>query len=251
MNSWTFRIILLNVICFALSMNSEGLLNAMALVPAYILVRPWTIVTYMFAHANVTHILFNMLGLYFFGPRVEGEMGGGKYLGLYFAAGFMGAGFSFLFTPYTPVVGASGAIFGIFLAFAYFWPRERIYIWGIVPVEARIMVVMMTVLTLFGGCGIGESDVAHFTHLGGFVGAYAFLKFNDRRSSRRIASSLPQPASPSRAVLERWNKIDRDKLHEVNRGELDRIREKIRAQGLGSLTDQERAFLDRFSENLS
>jgi membrane associated rhomboid family serine protease len=251
MNSWTFRLILLNVVCFALTFNSEAMLNAMALIAAYIAVRPWTIVTYMFMHASITHILFNMLGLFFFGPRVEAQLGSGKFLGLYFVSGFMGAAFSFLFTPYTAIVGASGAIFGVFLAFGYFWPRERIYIWGIVPIEARVMVVLMTVLTLFGGCGIGASDIAHFTHLGGFVGAYVFLKLDERRTARRLSMSTPQPSVPSKESLDRWEKIDREKLHEVNRGELDRIREKIRTEGVSSLTEQERVFLDRFSENMS
>ncbi|HXX64470.1 MAG TPA: rhomboid family intramembrane serine protease [Bacteroidota bacterium] len=250
MNSWTYRLIALNVILFVLSETSPGLMPAMMLVPAYVLVRPWTVVTYMFMHANFGHILFNMLGLYFFGPRVEEELGGARYLWLYFISGFMGAALSFIFTPYAAIVGASGAIYGVFLAFAYFWPHERIYIWGVVPIESRLMVIGMTALSLFGGFSAG-SGIAHFAHLGGFVGAYVYLKLIGRRSLQgpQIVKEVA-PVLPSRSAQERWEKIDRNKLHEVNRAELDRIRSKIATQGIESLSAQEIAFMDRFSEDL-
>lgn len=247
MNSWTYRLIAANILFFALSQLAPGLMPAMMLVPAYVLVRPWTLVSYMFMHANLMHILFNMLGLYFFGPRVEDELGGARYLWLYFVSGLMGAVLSFIFTPYAAIVGASGAIYGVFLAYAYFWPRERIYIWGILPVEARLLVVAMTALSLFGGFGAG-SDIAHFAHLGGFVGAYVYLKLIGRHSleSPRVVKEVA-PQIPSRSVQERWGGIDREKLHEVNRAELDRIREKIATQGVASLSAGEIAFMDRFS----
>ena len=248
MTTWTLRLIVANIGFYALNMLAPGLMSAMMLVPAYVVTRPWTIVTYMFMHAGVSHILFNMLGLYFFGPRVEMELGGKRYLLLYFISGLMGAALSFFFTPFSAIVGASGAIYGVFLAFAYFWPRERIFIWGILPVEARLLVVVMTALSLFGGFGGGGSDIAHFAHLGGFVGAFLYLKWLDRRSPQALMMQTMAPTTPPKSSVERWGKIDREKLHEVNRGELDRIREKIATQGAGSLTMLEIAFLDRFSE---
>jgi membrane associated rhomboid family serine protease len=243
------RLIIANVGVFALTYAAPGLMDAMALVPAYALVRPWTLVTYMFMHANVSHILFNMLGLYFFGPRVEDELGGARFLLLYFISGLMGAVLSFVFTPFVAIVGASGAIYGVFLAFAYFWPRERIFIWGILPIEARWLVAGMTALSLFGGLGSG-GNIAHFAHLGGFVGAFIYLKLIDRRVHRAQLVVVPSPASVSRIALDRWAKIDRAKLHEVNRDELDRIRMKLSTHGVESLSTQEIAFLDRFSEGL-
>ena len=249
MNSWTMRLIIANVGLYVLSLAAPGLMNAMLLVPAYILLRPWTLVTYMFMHANTSHILFNMLGLFFFGPRVEEELGGVRYLLLYFISGLMGALLSFVFTPFAAIVGASGAIYGVFLAFAYFWPRERIFIWGLIPIEARWLVVGMTALSLFGGLG-SEGNVAHFAHLGGFVGAYLYLKLVDRRVHRsQMIAAIPAISVP-RSSAERWAKIDGAKLHVVNREELDRIRMKISTQGLESLSLQEVAFMDRFSENL-
>jgi membrane associated rhomboid family serine protease len=249
MNSWTMRLIIANVGLYVLSLAAPGLMDAMVLVPAYALLRPWTLVTYMFMHASPSHILFNMLGLYFFGPRVEDELGGARYLWLYFIGGIMGAVLSFVFTPFAAIVGASGAIYGVFLAFAYFWPRDKIFIWGIVPVEARWLVIGMTALSLWGGLG-SEGNIAHFAHLGGFVGAYIYLKLIDRRVRRtRVIAAPPSPVISKNAV-DRWAKIDGAKLHEVNRNELDRIRLKLSTQGIESLNPQEISFLDRFSEGL-
>ena len=247
MNSWTLRLIILNVVFYVLAEVSPGLMNAMALIPAYVMVRPWTLVTYMFMHGGFTHILFNMLGLYFFGPRLEEELGGTRFLLLYFISGLMGAVLSFL-TPNAAIIGASGAVYGIFLGFAFFWPRERIYIWGILPIEARWLVVAMTALSLFGGFGAGESFTAQFAHLGGFVGAFLFLKLFGNRTFR---ATVPPPASGAvlqKSTLERWARIESGKLHEVNRGELERIRMKIMTQGVETLTEQEISFLNRFSQ---
>jgi membrane associated rhomboid family serine protease len=250
MNSWTFRLIFANVVMYLLTMLAPGLMDAMMLVPAYVLVRPWTLFSYMFMHAGFSHILFNMLGLYFFGPRLEIELGPKRYLWLYFIGGMMGAVLSFVFTPYAAIVGASGAIYGIFLGFAYFWPRERIFIWGLLPIEARWLVVAMTGLSLFGGFGGDGSNIAHFAHLGGFVGAYGYLKWLDRRSPQALMMKAMVPTLPPKRAAERWSKIDREKLHEVNRAELDRIREKIATHGVAGLSLDEVAFLERFSEGM-
>jgi membrane associated rhomboid family serine protease len=243
------RIILANVVMFALSMLAPGLMRATMLVPAESLLRPWTLVTYMFMHAGFGHILFNMLGLFFFGPRLEAELGGKRFLWLYFISGLAGGFLSFFFTPYSPIVGASGAVYGVFLGFAYFWPRERIFLWGILPVESRWLVVGMTLLSLFGGFGGDGSNIAHFAHLGGFLGAFLYLKWLDKRSPQALMMRTMAPPAPGRSALERWSKINRESLHEVNRAELDRIREKITTQGAASLSVQEIDFLERFSQH--
>jgi membrane associated rhomboid family serine protease len=245
MNSWTIRLIAANVVIFVLTSLAPAVTTMLMLVPAYVVVRPWTIVTYMFLHGGVWHLLFNMLGLYFFGPRLEEELGPRDFLLLYFISGIVGGLFSFV-TPFVAIVGASGALFGVLLGFARYWPRESIYIWGILPIEARWMVVIMTVLSLIGGFGGSSDNIAHFAHLGGFAGGYLFLVWRDRRT--RAARTLSMgPPLPSSADLHRWKQIDRNKLHEVNRAELDRITGKIRTSGAASLTQSEREFLERFS----
>lgn len=253
MTPWVLRIILANVVLFFLQQTTPPLTEQLILVPALALVRPWTIITYMFLHASTGHIFFNMLSFWFFGPRLEAQLGGRAFLGLYVTSGIMGALLSFFFAPHGAVLGASGAVFGVLLGYAWFWPRDKMLIWGVLPVEARWMVIAMTVLALFGGFGYGQVGIAHFAHLGGFAGGYLFLKLLERRRGaaranfrRRVAPPAPRLETASGA-MDRWRKIPREQLHEVNRDELDRILDKISAQGIANLTPGEREFLDRFS----
>ncbi|MDF1503769.1 rhomboid family intramembrane serine protease [Roseisolibacter sp. H3M3-2] len=213
--------------------------------PPLVLTRPWTLVTYMFLHGSITHLLFNMLGLYFFGSRVEARLGERRFLTLYFLSGIAGALLSLAFQGRAGVIGASGAVYGVMLAFAFYWPDEPIHIWGIIPVPARILVIVTTVITLWSGFGGRGGGVAHFAHLGGYVGAYLYLKWLERsRTSfqRRVATASPEVTRTVRG----YQRIDRSRIHEVNREEVDRILDKISANGVGSLTAQERLFLSNF-----
>jgi membrane associated rhomboid family serine protease len=245
MTPWVTRLIIANVVVYLISMIAPGVVNAFMLVPAYVLVRPWTLVTYMFLHGGMWHIFFNMLGLFFFGPRLEVELGGRDFLLLYLISGLTGAILSFL-TPFAMIVGASGAVYGVLLGFARYWPREKLYIWGILPIEARWLVVIMTALSLFGGFGGTGDNIAHFAHLGGFAGGYLFLRWRDRHTKGASQVTLVPPA-PRTSDLARWSRIKKDGMHEVNRAELERIETKIRTSGVASLTVTERGFLDRFS----
>src|ERR1041385_5898318 len=137
MTPWVIRLIIANVLMFVASSASPEITEKLMLVPVLALSHPWTLVTYMFLHAGMGHIFFNMLSLFFFGPRLEMKLGGINFLWLYFISGIMGGLLSFVFTSYTPIIGASGAVYGVMLGFARYWPREPLYIWGVLPVEAR------------------------------------------------------------------------------------------------------------------
>jgi membrane associated rhomboid family serine protease len=248
---WVLRIILANVAVFFLQQTVPAVTELFILVPAEGWWRPWTFVTYLFLHGGFAHILFNMLSLWFFGPRLEDRLGGRAFLGLYFASGITGGLLSIPFSPHAAILGASGAVFGVLLGYAWFWPRDQMLIWGIIPIEARYMVLLMTAMSLWFGFSGGGGGVAHFAHLGGFAGGYLFLRFLGRSSGsqrfrRRTQPVIPRVETTSRA-MERWSKIPRESMHEVNRDELDRILDKISASGIGSLTPAEREFLDRFS----
>jgi Uncharacterized membrane protein (homolog of Drosophila rhomboid) len=239
---WVQRFLIANVLIFFVQQTMPGLDRSLVLVPALLLARPWTLVTYMFLHAGFTHILFNMLGLYFFGPRVEQRIGSSRFFALYMISGITGGLLSF-YTPMVAIVGASGAIFGVLLAYARFWPRDQMLIWGIIPIEVRWLVLVYTLISLLG---IG-SGVAHFAHLGGFLGAFLYLLWMERsagaRKFRRVATA-PPPAKD--AVLGNWRNVNRAGIHAVNKEEVDRILDKISASGLASLTPQERLFLSNF-----
>src|SRR5215207_8644282 len=109
MTPWVLRLIVANVAMYFLQDLAGNLVNHMVLVPRYFIREPWTLVTYMFLHGGTSHLLFNMLSLFFFGPRVEARLGGRNFLGLYFASGIMGGILSIIFTPgVSGVIGASG-----------------------------------------------------------------------------------------------------------------------------------------------
>lgn len=247
MTPWVTRIIIANVVMFVVTLAAPEVTGVLSFIPVLLASRPWTLVTYMFLHAGIWHLFFNMLALYFFGPRLELEIGSRHFLWLYFVSGVVGGLLSFVFTPYTQIVGASGAVFGVLLGFARYWPRERIYIWGVLPIEARWLVVIMTGLALFGGFGIGMSGIAHFAHLGGFLGGYLYMKFMERETGAKKLWEDASARMSSKKDLVRWSRIERERMHEVNRAEYDRVMEKIKTEGVGSLTADERAFLDRFS----
>ena len=252
MSYWVLRLLIANLGVYFLEQAAPSIVNAFAFVPALVLSRPWTLVTHMFLHDpnGFTHILFNMLALYFFGSRVEERLGGRNFLGLYFTSGIMGGLLTLALQPEAAIIGASGAIFGVMLAYATFWPRDQVWIWGIFPIEARWLVIIMTAMSLFGA-RTGMGNVAHFAHLGGFVGGFAYLRLATGRTGSRRFRRQTQPLAPrietTSGAIERWSKIPRETLHEVNRDELDRILDKISASGIGSLTPAEREFLDRFS----
>jgi membrane associated rhomboid family serine protease len=242
---WVRRLLIANIIVFFLQQTVGGVTNALAFVPAYTFVRPWTLVTYMFVHANLTHILFNMLALYFFGPRVEERLGERRFVTLYAISGISGAILSLIFAPFSPIVGASGAIFGVMLAFARFWPTAQIYIMGILPIEARAAVLLMAAISLWSGFRGSRTGVADFAHLGGFVGGFLYLKWLDmRQGAKRFRSKVT--ASVPRDTLSNWKRVDPKSVHEVNRDEVNPILDKISAKGLGSLTPEERLFLSNF-----
>ena len=246
MTPWVQRLLIANVLMYFVQQTVPGLTQALAFVPVAILSRPWTMVTYMFLHGGLSHILFNMIALYFFGSRVEQRLGPERFFALYFVGGISGALMSFAFEPYAPVIGASAGVFGVMLAFARFWPRDQIFIWGIIPIEARWLVGISTAMALFGGFS-GGGGVAHFAHLGGFVGAFFYLLFLERRHGskrfQRQATTIPAAAD---ALLGNWKKVDRASVHSVNKDEVNRILDKISASGIGTLTPQERLFLSNF-----
>lgn len=251
MTPWVLRLIIANVVIFLISTRSSDFYHALWLIPGQVLVKPWTLVTYMFLHGSVRHLFFNMLGLFFFGPRLEQRLGGRHFLALYFCSGVTGALLSFFFTPsFIPIVGASGGLFGVLLAFARYWPREKLIIFPIpVPIEARVLVGIATVLSIVFGLSGGGGNIAHFAHLGGFLGGYLYLRWMEWSSpAARFKRRSDSPASRA-GDAERWAAIRRDDLHPVNREELDRVLAKLSATGPGSLSSEERAFLNRFSDS--
>jgi membrane associated rhomboid family serine protease len=210
----------------------------------------------MFLHGSFMHILFNMIGLYFFGPRLESRIGSRHFIIMYLLAGLAGAVLSFAFEPRAAIVGASGAVFGVLYGFAHYWPHERIYIWAILPVPSRVMVIGLAAISIYSGFTGAGAGIAHFAHLGGFAGGWLYLKVREHRATafRRKAVAGAEPTAVERISgkasrdEKRWQEIRLDALHEINRQEVERIQAKIAEEGTGSLTADERAFMNRMAD---
>jgi membrane associated rhomboid family serine protease len=245
---WVKRILIANVVVFGVQQLAPFSLDLLVFVPRFVFTRPWTIVTYMFLHGGLGHLFFNMLAMFFFGSRVEMRIGARHFLQLYFIAGVSGALLSMVMAPMASIIGASAGVFGVMLAFATYWPRERIYIWGVIPVEAWLLVLLATLFSLYSGFGGSRGGVADFAHLGGFVGAFIYLWVMNRYSAanRFKARVSSVPPRTERALKENWRNMDLSGVHELSRQDVNRILDKISAEGIGSLTPQEKQFLSNF-----
>jgi membrane associated rhomboid family serine protease len=238
-------LLVLNIGIFVLQNTAPWITEVFEFYPPFAMFRPWTAVTYMFVHApGLMHIGFNMIALVFFGPRVEDRIGSKRFTVLYVLSGITGAFLSMIFSPTSPIIGASAGVFGVMLAFAHFWPDAPLLIWGIFPVPARTMIIFTTIISIWSGFN-GGGNIAHFAHLGGYAGAWLYMRWLDRAKGafKRKASTAPPVVNRQ---LEAWRSIDLSKVHEVNREEVRRLLEKVQMQGLGALTGQERVFLSGF-----
>jgi membrane associated rhomboid family serine protease len=251
---WVRLLLVANIALFVATNQSPELADMLAFVPSQALIRPWTPITYMFVHAGFGHIFFNMISLLVLGPRVEDRLGSSRFITLYTVSGLSGAALSALLQPEAAIVGASGAVFGVMLAYARFWPRTQLLIWGIFPVSARTLVVILTVLSIAGGRGFSltGSNIAHFAHLGGFLGGWLMLRIygSSVRDGviRPVQTAAPRAAAPAApSVVERWKRIALDRLHPVNREEVERVLAKLESNGVAGLTADEQLTLDRFS----
>jgi membrane associated rhomboid family serine protease len=140
----------------------------------------WQFLTYMFTHGSYTHIIFNMIGLYLFGVQVERRVGSTEFLLFYFFCGILAGIFSFfayslLGWENIHLMGASGAIFAVLLAFAAFFPDQKIFLMGLLPVRAPILVIGYAVIEIGSQLFSLQNGVAHLTHLAGFGFAWIYF----------------------------------------------------------------------------
>jgi membrane associated rhomboid family serine protease len=179
----TLWLIAVNVLVFAAEFITPVVYDYLAMRPILVLYGfVWQPFTYMFVHDpnNFTHILFNMLGLLFFGTATEREMGSKEFLLYYLLTGFLAGLFSFVAYLFLggagiPLLGASGAVFAVLLAYATLEPDSQILIWGIIPVRAPLMVLGYALIELASQLLGSSNGVAHLTHLAGF--AFGWLYF--------------------------------------------------------------------------
>ena len=181
--SVTFILIGINVAVFFLLYLMPGLFEFLAIYTAGLLGRGfiWTPITYMFTHAGFIHLFFNMIILVFAGPVLEERMGSREFLTYYLVTGALAGIFSvFAYKAagsgdYLPIIGASGALYAVMLAFATYNPRARILIWGIIPMKAPYFLALYAAIDLYSHVFGRGGNIAHLTHLSGL--AFGFLYF--------------------------------------------------------------------------
>jgi membrane associated rhomboid family serine protease len=246
--------------------------------------QPWTIVTYMFVHGSFLHLGVNMYMLWLFGPRIEHGWSSGRFSFFYVLCGLGGWLFHLLFAREGTLIGASGAIFGVMLAYAMRWPDDEITIFPFVFLRLKMkwLVVLLGGFNLvmgIGGAAVG-AGVAYFAHLGGFAVAWLYLRWTAMPSGERLRHRVaaapdvtdepprPIPRSQPRPrerlsevdeVVARSNAIAQHRHPETRRSAtvtppsldaIDPVLDKISRQGMDSLTPAERRLLEEYSKRL-
>jgi len=179
-------LIIANVAAFLATLVAPSITLSLGLVPEHVVtgLRLWQPVTYMFLHGGIFHILFNMLTLWMFGVELERMWGGAFFTKYYFVCGVGAAATQILlsFIPgfgdvyYSLTIGASGAVYGLLLAYALYFPNRPIYMYMVFPIPAKYFVMIMGGISLISATGGPGSGIAHSTHLGGIVAGYLYLK---------------------------------------------------------------------------
>jgi membrane associated rhomboid family serine protease len=222
--------------------------------------QPWGLVTYMFLHDGFLHLAFNSLVLFFFGPAVEDHMGGWQFLRYYFLCGIGGAVLSFAFvflSPAQQIIGASAAVYGVSMAFAFYWPNTPVYVFPLpTPVKVKWMVVALAGLDVLLAFLARGDGVAHLAHLGGFLFGFIYLKTESLLANR--ARAVREQRSEARVLVHPSAEVARHReappstpeRQDATQREMDRVLDKISAKGMNSLTAEERRFLNDQSRHL-
>jgi membrane associated rhomboid family serine protease len=186
----------------------------------------WQLFSYMFLHADLGHILFNMLALWMFGVTLEQTWGSRRFLRFYLICG-IGSGVtvvlaSVLFSGQaTTTIGASGAIYGLLLAFGLMFPNARVLAFLFFPMPARYFVILMGAISFYMAAAGSGGTVSHIAHLGGLLVGYLYLKLGSRRSyssyssARRSRLATLLSWEEWRIAFDRWRRRRLRKKFEV------------------------------------
>jgi len=243
----------------------------------------WTMATYMFVHAGLAHIAFNMFALWTFGPRVESEWSTRGFIAFYLWCGLGGSLTHLILVRSGVLVGASAAVFGVMLAFAMRWPDEEVFVFGIIPMKTKWFVAWLVAINLLLAIasqrgGAGGSSIAAIAHLGGLLFGWIYIKGPGtggiERFRQRVAAvpdeademprAVPKPQPRTRdssvsrtdAIVAKSLAVTPKLLPPVpdtrkrRAEELNRVLDKISSSGVESLSPDERKVLERFSREL-
>jgi membrane associated rhomboid family serine protease len=259
----------------------DAVYSALALDPARFPANWWTVATYMFVHAWLAHLAFNMFTLWMFGPRLEHEWGTRTFVWFYLWCGVGGAIAHLVFAQHSAVIGASGAISGVLVAYALRWPDEEVYLFGVIPMRSRWLIVAMLAMNIIFALSPG-SRIDWTAHLGGMAFGWIFLKVYSMGGINRVRGwvstvpdesedmprAVPRGRPPMRdraggadevvarsnAVILRESKplqhVPRQETPKEYAARVNRVLDKISQEGIESLTRDERRLLEEMSQKL-
>lgn len=225
--------------------GGDALLVLFGLRPATVIERGWVWqpITYMFLHAGLFHLLINMFVLWMFGMEIEHLWGRAEFLRYYFLCGLGAAALSFVFSWNSYVIGASGAVLGVLLAFGVLFPDRYIFLWFLIPIRAKYLVAGIAALEVLYLITASGGPIANAAHLGGMLAGWIYLKWwRGGPSLERLTSRLRR-----RKLKLIEGGARRRGPDERTEAEIDRILDKISKHGLGSLTPEEERILDEAS----
>jgi membrane associated rhomboid family serine protease len=259
----------------------DALYSALALDPARMPGSWWTVVTYMFVHAWLAHLAFNMFTLWMFAPRLEQEWGTRPFVLFYLWCGVGGGIAHLIFAQHSAVIGASGAISGVLVAYAIRWPDEEVYLFGVIPMKSRwLILAMLGMNTIFALSP--NSRIDWTAHVGGMAFGWIFLKLysaggisrvkgwvsavpdepedmpravpRGRQPTRDRSSGVDEVVARSNAIVLRESKplqhVPRQETPKEYAAKVNRVLDKISQQGIASLTRDERRLLEEMSRKL-
>jgi membrane associated rhomboid family serine protease len=227
-----------------------------ALIPAEMWpLKLYTLVSYMFLHGGFLHIGFNMFMLWMFGTAIEYAWGAKLFLRYYFVCGIgggitqalVGLGFG---GGYIPIIGASAAIMGLLLAYGMMYPNQLVYLYGLIGIRMKYLVVGLVLIDLVGALGRGGTTVAHFAHLGGMLFGWLYLSFDSQLNGvvRRMRATFARRKMEQNRenVFRQSGRTSGDRPGDAS---VDEILEKISEHGIESLTPREREILRNASRH--
>jgi rhomboid family protein len=261
--------------------SPDAVFSALALDPARFPHSWWTIVTYMFVHAWLAHLAFNLFTLWMFGPRLEHAWGTRTFIQFYLWCGLGGAVAHLLFAQHSSVIGASGAISGVLVAYAIAWPDDEVYLFGVIPMKSRWLIAAMIGMNIIFALS-PSSRIDWTAHVGGMGFGWLFLKLYSLGGLDRVrgwVSSVPDESEDmpravprtrstmqdrgrgvdevvarSNAVVLRESKplarVPKQETPQEYAARVNGVLDKISRQGIASLTRDERRLLEDMSRKL-
>ena len=276
---WVLRLLAVNATVLLLTetlFTAPAVIDWLSFDPALALThRPWTFLTYLVVHGGLFHLAANSLALFVFGPPVERRLGSRRFLTYYLYCGIGAALFALVLSwlmPIAPFIGASGAILGIGYAYARYLPDAELVIFPIpFPIKAKLLIWLIAGLDLFGAIMGSNDGIAHVAHLGGILAGMLWFFFigllhpqqgpplppmrpsgvpvgmvRQGRYDQRHGPTQSRPAAAAPVATVAPAPAPPDPLA-IEAAELNRVLDKINATGIGSLTSDERRFLDGVS----